>query len=134
MRQIPIMFLGLALLAGAGGNAFAQEHPDEKKIDHPEKQPPHVVEKKTVVHEHVTEHNTVVHEDVHRPGPAPVRAAGHWNRGQRFNGNRIVFTDFDRYHVRRPPPGYEWIQDGNELVLISLTDGLISDTFIIAVP
>ena len=91
--------LSLALLAGTTMGAFAQEHPDDH---HDDRAPPHAMEKKTVVH-----------EDEHRAGPG--RAAARWNRGQRFDGNRVVFRDYDRYHVRRPPPGYEWVQDGNEL-------------------
>ena len=129
------LVLSAFLVAGTSLGALAQDHPDEHHDDHA---PPHAMEKKTVTHtqEHVVEKKTVVHEDVHRAGPAPGRrvAAGHWNRGQRFSGNRAVFTDYDRYHVRRPPPGYEWVQDGNELVLIGLNDGLISDTFVITVP
>ena len=131
MRQFAKTFvLSLALVAGGVSGVLAQDRPDEHKDEHPEQHAPRPVEKKTIVQEHVTD-KTVVHEDVHRTVAGPARPAPRWNRGQRFGGNRVVFTDYDRYHVRRPPAGYEWVQDGNELVLIGLTDGLISDTFVI---
>jgi Ni/Co efflux regulator RcnB len=34
--------------------------------------------------------------------------------------------DWGRYHLEAPPPGYEWVQDGNELVLISISTGVIA--------
>jgi Ni/Co efflux regulator RcnB len=55
-----------------------------------------------------------------------MRPSGHWQHGQRYTGDRRVVSDWSRYHANRPPRGYEWVQDGNELVLISITSGIIA--------
>jgi Ni/Co efflux regulator RcnB len=69
---------------------------------------------------------------------APQRPAGqqgqhmamqpshNWRHGDRFTGSRHVVSDWNRYHASPPPRGYEWVQDGNELVLIGITSGIIA--------
>ena len=49
-----------------------------------------------------------------------------WRNGDRYTGDRRVVSDWGRYHANPPPAGYEWVQDGNELVLISITSGIIA--------
>jgi len=49
-----------------------------------------------------------------------------WRHGDRYTGDRRVVSDWSRYHANPPPQGYEWVQDGNELVLISITSGIIA--------
>jgi Ni/Co efflux regulator RcnB len=62
-----------------------------------------------------------------RPAPAPVARA--WRRGAylppEYQG--YVVQDYGRYHLRRPPYGYSWVQVGNELLLISASTGMIFD-------
>jgi Ni/Co efflux regulator RcnB len=62
-----------------------------------------------------------------RPAAAPVARA--WRRGAylppEYQG--YVVQDYGRYHLRRPPYGYSWVQVGNELLLISASTGLIFD-------
>ena len=41
-----------------------------------------------------------------------------WNRGQRV-------SDYRRYHLQRPPRGYEWRQVHNNYVLAAAATGLI---------
>ena len=43
---------------------------------------------------------------------------GDWNRGQRVN-------DYRRYHLQRPPRGYEWRRVDNNYVLAAAATGLI---------
>jgi Ni/Co efflux regulator RcnB len=66
-----------------------------------------------------------------QPPPQGQRAAmapSHdWRQGDRFTGDRRVITNWQDYHAHQPPPGYEWVQDGNQLVLISITSGVIAD-------
>ncbi len=134
MRSIPLYALAFALPLVAANPAAAQEHPsgpehpEEHAAPHPGPRPAPKVVQKRVVEKHVT--NRVV-----AAGPAhgPV-AAGHWHSGDRFTGSRVVFSDWGRYHLRQPPPGYAWVNDGGELVLISLATGVITDTFIIPIP
>jgi len=49
-----------------------------------------------------------------------------WRRGDHFNGNRDVVQDWQGHHLHRPPSGYEWVQDGNQFVLIAITSGIIA--------
>jgi Ni/Co efflux regulator RcnB len=72
-----------------------------------------------------------------RGAPGHVQVAGgggRWHQGDRFTGGRVVFRDYRRYGLAVPPPGYEWVQDGQELLLISLATGLITNMFVIPVP
>ena len=49
-----------------------------------------------------------------------------WHHGDRYTGHREVVSDWGRYHVHRPPPGYEWVHDGNQLVMIAIGTGLVA--------
>jgi Ni/Co efflux regulator RcnB len=124
MRSIPLYALAFALPLIAANPAAAQEHPsgpehpEEHAAPRPGPRPAPTVVQKRVVEKHVT--NRVV--------------AGRWHSGDRFTGSRVVFSDWGRYHLRQPPPGYAWVNDGGELVLISLATGVITDTFIIPIP
>jgi Ni/Co efflux regulator RcnB len=42
-----------------------------------------------------------------------------WNRGRRV-------SDWRRYHLQRPPRGYEWRQVDNQFVLAAAATGLIA--------
>ncbi len=42
-----------------------------------------------------------------------------WNRGERV-------TDYRRYHLKRPPSGYEWRRVDNNYVLAAVATGLIA--------
>lgn len=52
----------------------------------------------------------------------------HWQNGGHYYGGRHVVNrgDWNRYHLRQPPHGYEWVQDGNQFVLIAITSGIIA--------
>ena len=58
-----------------------------------------------------------------RPGFTP------WRRGSFLPPQYQTYEvyDFDRYHLRRPPFGYHWVQVGGEFLLVSLNTGLIFD-------
>lgn len=64
-----------------------------------------------------------------RPAPSPAPVGRAWRRGAylppEYQG--YVVQDYGRYHLRRPPYGYSWVQVGNELLLISASTGLIFD-------
>ena len=57
---------------------------------------------------------------------AQMQPSGHWQHGQHYTGDRRVVSNWSRYHANPPPRGYEWVQDGNVLVLISITSGIIA--------
>lgn len=64
----------------------------------------------------------------------PARAAyrDHWRKGERFNRaqarNYRPVQNWRAYQSRRlyaPPRGYQWVQSGNDAVLVAITSGLI---------
>jgi Ni/Co efflux regulator RcnB len=90
------------------------------------------------VHRHVEVHRSVHvdvhrHIDVHHSYDHNFRNYDHhhtdWRRGSRYYGPRVVYRDWGRYHLRRPPPGYEWVREGNRLVLIAAATGIIAELF-----
>jgi Ni/Co efflux regulator RcnB len=86
-----------------------------------------------VVHRRVDVHSNV-HADFHHGGYRhdhhhAYHHATEWRRGGRYYGPRVVYRDWGRYHLRRPPPGYEWVREGNRLVLIAAATGIIADLF-----
>jgi Ni/Co efflux regulator RcnB len=58
------------------------------------------------------------------PGYGPPRHD--WHRGDRFYGDRNRL-DWRYHHLRPPPPGYEWVQDGGQFVLIGIASGVVAD-------
>jgi Ni/Co efflux regulator RcnB len=62
-----------------------------------------------------------------RPAPSPAVRA--WRRGAFLppDYQGFVVQDYGRYHLRRPPFGYSWVQAGNELLLVSASTGMIFD-------
>ncbi len=58
-----------------------------------------------------------------RPGYAP------WRRGAilppYYRGG--VIMDYARFHLRRPPPGYDWVQVGDSFLLVAGSTGVIYD-------
>lgn len=85
--------------------------------------PVRVVQRTTIINRN---NIRVVRPVVGGPGP------GRWQVGGRFDGPRVAFSDWGRYHLRPPPPGYEWVQDGGELVLIGLATGLVADIYMMS--
>ncbi|WP_315760143.1 RcnB family protein [Sphingomonas sp. Y38-1Y] len=54
-----------------------------------------------------------------------------WQRGQRFdrryatNYRQIDYRGYRNRGVYAPPRGYQWVQSGNDAVLVALASGLI---------
>jgi Ni/Co efflux regulator RcnB len=70
----------------------------------------------------------------HQPGylphgyhEAPPGGYNGWHRGGYYSGPRTVVTDWNRYHLRPPPRGYEWVNHGGQFVLIAAASGVIAD-------
>jgi Ni/Co efflux regulator RcnB len=79
------------------------------------------------------------HSEAPRPMQAPMQhndmaPQGHemsysshtWHNGDHYNGGRQVVGDWQSRHLRQPPPGYEWVQDGDQYVMIAITSGVIA--------
>jgi Ni/Co efflux regulator RcnB len=58
---------------------------------------------------------------------APDGGWNGWHRGGYYHGPRYVVRDYDRYHLRQPPRGYEWVQANGQFVLLAVTTGVIAD-------
>ena len=107
MKKIITTALALSLLAGSG-SAFAQGHDDHRDAPASSMRGPAM------------------------GGPAMGGMAMHgpahqWHQGDHYDGDRHVVNNWNSYHLRQPPAGYEWVQDGSQFVLIAVTSGIIAD-------
>ncbi|WP_426023551.1 RcnB family protein [Brevundimonas sp. PWP3-1b1] len=66
------------------------------------------------------------------PRYAPPRgyAVRTWSYGQRmpsyYRSNAYVVNDYNRYGLRAPPRGYQYVRSGNDVVLAAVAGGLIT--------
>jgi Ni/Co efflux regulator RcnB len=53
-----------------------------------------------------------------------------WRRGDRlppeFRNRQYIVNDWRGHHLRPPPPGYHWVQHGNDYVLVAIASGIIA--------
>lgn len=53
-----------------------------------------------------------------------------WAYGQRmpsyYRSNAYVVRDYNRYGLRQPPHGYQYVRSGNDVVLAAVATGLIT--------
>jgi len=74
----------------------------------------------------------------HQPAPSPHgkpqghskpqhQGAGDWRRqgGKLPPGRGRVVNDYSRHRLAPPPPGYHWVQDGNDFLLAAVATGII---------
>ena len=89
-----------------------------------------VVKQKTVVNKPGVRNNgnVVYRGNAYRPNSNAV-ANHRWAKGQRFDRrqatNYRVINNYSGYRLNAPPRGYQWVQSGNDAVLIALTSGII---------
>jgi Ni/Co efflux regulator RcnB len=54
-----------------------------------------------------------------------------WHRGDRlpyeYRHRNYVVDDWRGHHLRRPPPGYQWVQDGSDYLLVAIATGVIAE-------
>ena len=74
------------------------------------------------------------HDNGHAPAPMHAEGGGpdghaEWRKGDRlshdYRDRQYVVDDWRGYGLRQPPRGYQWVQSGNDAVLIALTSGII---------
>jgi hypothetical protein len=73
------------------------------------------------------------HPPGHPPGPpGPPGGPGwhQWHQGEHYHGDRYAVHNWQHYHLRPPPPGYEWVQDGGQFVMIAVATGIIADIIV----
>ncbi|RWB58955.1 RcnB family protein [Mesorhizobium sp.] len=51
----------------------------------------------------------------------------HWRNGQRYAAwkRHQAVRDWNRYGLRRPGPGQEWIRVGNDYLLVGIVSGIV---------
>ncbi len=127
---------GIAVSMLAAPVAMAQQDQHNSTMQHS------TVQHTTVQHTTMQQHSTMQHAPVqHSPmqhqyeqhqsiQPSPRQdqvSSHHWQHGQHYNGSRRVVSNWQYYHLRQPPHGYEWVQDGSQFVLIAVASGIIAD-------
>ena len=55
------------------------------------------------------------------------RGESSWHRGDHYRGHGIVVSNWGRYHLRRPPYGYHWVNEGGNFVLVAIGSGIVLD-------
>lgn len=78
----------------------------------------------------VVKQKTVVRNNGVRNNSNSYRANNHrWAKGQRFDRrqatNYRVINNYRGYRLNAPPRGYQWVQSGNDAVMIAITSGII---------
>lgn len=95
-----------------------------QRSDH---EPHRTVERTTVVKKQVT--RTPQRHYRQQPSRQQYQNVRNWQRGERFdsryarNYRQIDYRGSSRLYA--PPRGYQWVQSGNDAVLVALTSGLI---------
>lgn len=61
--------------------------------------------------------------------PKGYEAHRNWNRGQKLPAayrNKAYVVDYRAYRLKQPPRGYQWVRNNNNVYLVSMNNGLIS--------
>jgi Ni/Co efflux regulator RcnB len=81
-------------------------------------------------HDDTYYHRDNYHRGDYRPAYYGWHDRSDWRRGgyvARYDWDRGYHVDYYRYHLRRPPYGYEWRRVGDNYVLAAIATGLIAD-------
>jgi len=139
-----LLAMGFALSVASAPLALAQsdQHdqnsaaaPAQHTETHATAPAPHVVVRVVPTPQHAPVQ--AQYDQQHRPvvqASRPVeqaRGPQRWNNGGHYGGSRVVFVNWGLYQLQQPTYGYEWVQDGDELVLIDIDTGIIANVFII---
>lgn len=56
-------------------------------------------------------------------GPPP----GGWRQGEQFYGPPpVIIRNYGYYSLTPPPPGYYWVQSGDQFLMIAIASGIIA--------
>ncbi|MHA6204105.1 RcnB family protein [Dyella soli] len=134
MKRLFILALSVALL---GGSAVAlagpvQDHEHEHWDDH-DRDHDRDHDHDRDWHDHDDKHGHGDHDEYrHDNGNHRGWEKHAYRRGERlpdrYYGREYVVVDYERYHVRRPEPGYRWVRDDDgQLILTAIATGLVID-------
>ncbi|MDR3521786.1 MAG: RcnB family protein [Acidocella sp.] len=116
----------------------AAQHTAPAQLPHPQVQqhaqtPQHpITQQHTVTQDHAMGPPSMQSLHPQHPVVHQVQVSHQWHNGNHYTGSRRVIYqgDWARYHLRQPPYGYEWVQDGDEFILIAITSGIIADVIL----
>lgn len=125
-KKILMALAATTLVASPMITAQAQAAPGDRQVNRTvvkqDNRGRTVVRQKTVVRNDRNERN---YRDNGRRGVSQHR----WAKGQRFDrrqaSNYRVINNYRGYRLNAPPRGYQWVQSGNDAVLIAITSGII---------
>jgi Ni/Co efflux regulator RcnB len=129
MKRLFIYAVTAALLAGSvatyaspqdNGGRYDDQHHDDDRDHHDDRRDDHG---------HDRDYRDDGHHDNGEHRGLDKQA---YRRGERmpdrYYSHEYYVTDYERYHVRRPDPGYRWVRsDDGQLVLTAIATGLIVD-------
>ncbi|MEJ7926526.1 RcnB family protein [Sphingobium sp. AN641] len=122
-KKILMALTTTALVASPIVTAQAQAAPHDRQVSRT------VVKQdnrgRTVVRQRTTVRNDRHYRDTGRRAVSQHR----WAKGQRFDrrqaNNYRVINNYRGYRLSAPPRGYQWVQSGNDAVMIALATGII---------
>lgn len=129
------LMAGMALVFMASGPLAYAQQDDHNKDQHAA--PAHEQAHAAPAHpapmaaNHAESHMAPAHEmapprQVQERQPVMASHSQHqWREGDRYNGARHQ-VDWRSHHLRQPPNGYEWVQNGNDYVLIAIGSGIVA--------
>lgn len=65
-----------------------------------------------------------------QPHGPPPPGWHQWHQGDHYHGNRYVVHNYSYYRLRPPPPGYQWVQNGGQFVMIAVATGLVTEIIV----
>jgi Ni/Co efflux regulator RcnB len=113
MKRLLIATTALTLLVAPLSEAFAQGWNNNRSDRHDNGRSNTMMMHRD--HDRFDRHDNGKHRGWYKGGHIDRRD---WNRGYRVN-------DYRRYHLQRPPRGYEWRRVDNNYVLAAAATGLI---------
>jgi Ni/Co efflux regulator RcnB len=125
-KKILMALAATTLVASPMVTAQAQAAPHDRQVSRT------VVKQdnrgRTVVRQQTTVRND--RNDRHyRDNGRRVVSQHRWAKGQRFDrrqaSNYRVINNYRGYRLNAPPRGYQWVQSGNDAVMIAITSGII---------
>ena len=70
-----------------------------------------------------------------RPGPyRNVESSGQLKRGEqlppRYRTHHFVVENWKAHRLTEPPPGHQWVQAGNDYVLVAIATGVVQEVLV----
>jgi Ni/Co efflux regulator RcnB len=128
MKSTAAFGIALSMLGAPLAMAQQYQHDDNQGEQHMAPVQHQQMQHEPVQHEPM-QHQTMQHEQ-RPPQHQQMAQAHHWQHGQHYSGSRRVVGNWSHYHLRQPPHGYEWVQDGSQFVLIGVASGIIADVLL----